>query len=154
MIERERGGNQKRVRYRWPLHWRLEYRISGGPHLRLYPRPRKDQREGLDSWCACWPSVPGTKGWKRSGREVPVGTYLFRNQLGLGILWSKWGGQTISITPAREVLIVYQHEPTESRNTGFLLADNQSCDLNNELWLVVYLIRSFPVYQVHKNIMT
>ena len=33
-------------------------------------------------------------------------------------------------------------EPTESGKTGPWLADNQSRDLNNELWLAVYLIRS------------
>ena len=33
-------------------------------------------------------------------------------------------------------------EPTESGNTGPWLADNQSRDLKNEVWLVVYLCRS------------
>ena len=36
-------------------------------------------------------------------------------------------------------------EPTESENTGPWLADYQSCDLNNEFRLVVYLYRSVPV---------
>ena len=35
-----------------------------------------------------------------------------------------------------------EQQPTESRNTGPWLVDNQPRDLNNELWLVVYLIRS------------
>ena len=34
-------------------------------------------------------------------------------------------------------------EPTESGNTGPYLADNQSRDVNNKFWLVVYLIWSF-----------
>ena len=37
-----------------------------------------------------------------------------------------------------------KQEPTESVNTDPWLADNQSRDLNNELWLVVYLCRSVP----------
>ena len=48
--------------------------------------------------------------------------------------------------------------PTEPWNTGPWLADNQSRDLNNEFWLVVYLIRSvpgthlveLPLYQLHR----
>ena len=36
-------------------------------------------------------------------------------------------------------------EPTEPWNTGLWLADNQSRDLNDQLWLAVYLIRSVPV---------
>ena len=36
-------------------------------------------------------------------------------------------------------------QPTESgNNPGPWLADNQSPDLNNEFWLVVYLVRSVP----------
>ena len=37
-----------------------------------------------------------------------------------------------------------EQEPTESGNTGTLLADNQSRDLNNKFSLVVYLVRSVP----------
>ena len=37
-----------------------------------------------------------------------------------------------------------EQETTEPRNTGPWLADDQSRDLNNELWLAVYLIRSVP----------
>ena len=37
-----------------------------------------------------------------------------------------------------------RQEPTEPWNTGPWLADNQSRDLNNEFWLVLYLIRSVP----------
>ena len=35
--------------------------------------------------------------------------------------------------------VVKHQEPTDSRNTGLWLADNQSRDLNNEFWLDVYL---------------
>ena len=40
--------------------------------------------------------------------------------------------------------ISISQEPTELWNAGPWLADNQSRDLNNQLWLVVYLIRSVP----------
>ena len=40
-----------------------------------------------------------------------------------------------------------QQEPTEYGNTDPWLADNQSRDINNEFWLVVYLCRSVPVLQ-------
>ena len=39
-------------------------------------------------------------------------------------------------------------EPTESENTNPWLADNQSRDLNNEFWLVVYEIRSVPAITI------
>ena len=44
----------------------------------------------------------------------------------------------------RDVTVPEKQEPTESGNTDPWLADNQSRDLNNEFWLVVYKIRSVP----------
>ena len=41
--------------------------------------------------------------------------------------------------PRRQLEIRKLKEPTESRNTGPWLAENQSRDLDNELWLAVYL---------------
>ena len=43
-------------------------------------------------------------------------------------------------------------EPTEPVNAGPWLADNQSRDVNNKFWLVVYLVRSLPdiiIYEIH-----
>ena len=44
--------------------------------------------------------------------------------------------------PATPNQVSLKQEPTESGNTGPWLVDNQSPDPINELWLVVYLIRS------------
>ena len=46
---------------------------------------------------------------------------------------------------------VMSQEPTEPWNAGPWLADNQSRDLNDQLWLVGYLIRSVPVMAVHRT---
>ena len=82
--------------------------------------------------------------------QTPSSTSLTWRQLLFLSVASSFCGITVWYTvSSSEVLpggwYVSNQETTEPRNTGPWLADKQSRDLNNELWLAVYLIRSVPV---------
>ena len=78
-----------------------------------------------------------SKGWVKDSlilyntcvwKEYPFFTFAFISVRSLTVSFPMWSDL----------------KPTESGSTGPWLANNQSRDLNNEFWLVVYLFRSVP----------